>query len=262
MNNNALLIVESIYNGHTLRLAQAMANKIDCRIVNADTASNLDLSQYKVIGWGSGIYFCQHHPKLIELAIKLTPQNQKAFVFCTHGNPKVGRYQDRLANALKEKNRIIIGQFHTVGFDGAGPFRLFGGGHKGRPHEGDCEKAARFIKKILPEYVASDLYLEKLKKRKNVVEGRPNIYKIKANTLAGDKVTVDHNRCDGCKMCILNCPLRVFDVIIDKAIPIREMDCTSCQLCQNFCKQHAIFLHGNKRDYVRVAIRHKDKRGL
>lgn len=261
MNENVLIIVESIFNDHTVHIAKSMANTLKCQVVNVDKASRLDINHYKVIGWGSGIYFGKHHTKLLEYASRIPEQEQKAFVFCTHGNPRVGKYQLYLSDILRERGREIIGEFDTVGFDGTGPFLLIDGMHKGHPNESDCKKASQFVAEIMPEYITKDLYL-KLRKHNKIVEGKSNVYQVEGDMLVGDKVTVSHKQCNGCRICLTKCPLHVFDMENDKAIPNREMDCIYCGICQRVCEHHAIFLHGTKGDYIRVAVRHKDKHGL
>lgn len=261
MNKDVLIIVESVYNDQTIRLAKSMANTLKCKILGVDEASTVNIESYKVIGYGSGIYFGKHHTKLIEFARNLSDHKQDAFVFCTHGNPFVGNYQKSLCTILKKKKRNIIGMFDTVGFDGTGPFMLVNGAHKGRPNEKDCRKATKFISKIMSEYIQVDLYMNQVRPNK-IIEGIPNTYQIDGKTLVGDKVTINHGQCNGCGICTAKCPLNIFDIKNNKSVPIRELDCIYCGICQQFCKQGAIFLHGTKRDYIRVAIHHRNKNGL
>ena len=262
MNEEVLIIEESIFNDQTKRLAKAMADQLDCRCVTIDKAKSLNVDDYKVVGFGSGIYFGMHHPKIIEFVNQLPIKDQKSFIFSTHGSPILGKYHDALRLALNQRGRTVIGEFDTVGFDGTGPFMIFGGGHKGRPHEGDCKRAKQFVRKLLPEYDITDLYLTKLEKKNKITEGHPNVYKIDSVILVGDKVTVNQNRCIGCGVCTEKCPLSVFDISDGKAIPNRELDCVFCQKCLTFCNYRAITLHGSNYDYISVAIRHRKKFGL
>jgi len=262
VNDEVLIIEESIFNNNTKRLATAMAYELDCQCVTVNEAKLLNIDRYKVIGFGSGIYFGKHHPKIIEFVNQLSVREQKSFIFSTHGNPLVSKYHDVLRLALTRKGRTVIGEFDTVGFDGTGPFLIFGGWNKGRPHEGDCKRAKEFIRKLLPEYNINDMYITKLKKKNKIIEGAPNFYEVDSVILVGDKVTVNHNRCVGCGTCIEKCPLSVFEMSNGKSLPNRELDCTFCQICQNSCNYHAITLHGSNYDYIRVAIRHRKKLGL
>lgn len=262
MNEEVLIINESIFNNQTNRLATAMAGELNCQCVTLDEAVLLNINKYKVVGFGSGIYFGKHHPKIIDFVNQLPKIEQRAFIFSTHGNPILGKYHHALHLALTSRGRTVIGEFDTVGFDGTGPFMIYDGGHKGRPHEGDCKRARKFIRKILPEYIPRDFYLTKLNKKHKVIEGKPNLYKIDSVVLVGDKVTVNHNRCVGCGICAKKCPLSVFDISKDKAFPNRELDCTFCQICLKSCNYSAIAFHGSNYDYIRVAIRHRKKYGL
>ena len=153
MNQEAIIICESMYQGNTMRLAKAMAFALNCRVVSAGEALAMDLSQYKAVGLGSGIYFTAHHPLLIEAAERLTPA-QQAFVFSTHGAPMVGRYHQAIEKTLKRQGVCLLGGFSTKGYDCTGPFILVNGGNKGRPNERDAGKAIRFVSRILSQYAA------------------------------------------------------------------------------------------------------------
>ena len=179
MNNDILIICESVYNGNTLKLATAMANELNCLLVNTTQAGNLDLKKYKTIGFGSGIFFARHNSMLMEFISKLEFFNQPAFIFSTHGSPILGKYHNPLKMLLTEKGRTIIGEFSTKGYD-----------------------------------------------------------------------------CTGCGKCLKSCLLGIFELQYDKAVPIRELDCVQCRLCQSYCKSRAIYLHGTWKDSIRVAKRH------
>lgn len=65
-------------------------NSIDYRMT-CDMAFQINLSEYDIVGLGSGIYFTSHHPLLLKIAENLNEQ-QKVFIFSTHGNPFLGKY--------------------------------------------------------------------------------------------------------------------------------------------------------------------------
>ena len=263
MNEDVLVICESVYNGNTLKLANAMADELNCLLVNIKQAENLDLRKYKTIGFGSGIFFAYHNPKLMEFISKLECVKQNAFVFSTHGSPILGKYHKPLKALLTEKGRTIIGEFSTRGYDCTGPFTIIGGGNKGKPNENDQRKAVRFIRRLFSEYKKIDDYLS-LIHMEPLNEGIPNVYKVKKEeneiVLKGDIVTVNQNECIGCGKCLKNCPLGIFELQYEKAVPMRELDCVQCRLCQSYCPTRAIYLHGTWKDSIRVVKRHA-KRG-
>lgn len=262
MKNELIIIYESIYNGNTLKIARTMAQKLGCRFVQAKQALTEDLSRYKVIGFGSGIYFGTHHPALFEVVEKLDESNQNVFIFSSRGAPVLGKYHDGLKKALLQKGKKILGEFSVRGYDETGPWVIIGGGNIGKPNESDLKKAEKFIHKIMPEYCMTDYYA-KVNKVLPVKEGEVNTYFLKINSstieLKGDFVTINQNACIGCGKCVKVCPLNVIEINVTKAIPVNELDCTLCRLCIQNCSERAIHLHYSWRDAIKVAKRHSKK---
>jgi len=265
MNKDTIIIYESIYNGNTLKLARAMAQKLGCRFIEAQKALALDLSRYKVIGFGSGIYFGTHHPAVFELVEKLDQSAQDVFIFSSRGAPVLGKYHNGLKKALLQKGKNILGEFSVRAYDETGPWVIIGGGNVGKPNEGDLKKAEKFIQKTLPGYCVPDYY-SNLRKTLPVTEGRVNTYLININSssmvLKGDFVTINQIACIGCGKCLKVCPMNVIELIDNKAIPTKELDCTLCRLCIQNCGERAINLHYNWRDAIKVAKRHSKRISL
>jgi len=220
-----------------MRLARAMAYRLNCKLITAQDAANIDLAQYKIIGLGSGIYFTSHHPMILELTHKLN-SDQKAFIFSTRGGPFLGNYHENLKKKL-EKGRIeIVGQFSSKGFDCTGPFIIMGGVNKGRPNERDEQKAIRFISGILPRYI---------KNLTSVPEGHC--------------VHVDES-CIRCGKCIEVCPLNVFSIVEDNIVPKNEQACIHCNLCQKGCPAQAISLKHGVASAIKIAVYHTKRKSL
>ena len=259
MNNRCIIVYESVYNDNTLKLARAMARTLGCKLVKADKALSMNLDDYETIGFGSGIYFGRHHPKLFEVIEHLNEEQQDVFIFSSRGNPFLGKYHQPLKDALREKDKNIIGEFSVRGYDETGPWIIIGGGHRGKPDEKDLKKAARFVQKTVPQHCMPDYYLQ-IKNKFPICEGKSNAYEVGANgnrvLLKGDRVTFNHNNCNGCGKCATVCPLEIIQIENNKAISNSELDCTLCRLCVANCQQRAITLHYNWRDAIKVAQRH------
>ena len=236
MNRKAIVICETTYHGNTMKLAKVMAKRLQTKVVGFDQALSMDLSSYQIIGLGSGIYFQMHHPKLIQIVNQLS--NQEVFIFSTHGSPFRGKYHFKLKEALRQNNVTLVGEFDTKGYDNTGPFVIFNGGNKGRPHEGDLLKAKRFVMKLFPNDVLYD------KKVTN-----------------GEHVQI-HEGCIQCKKCMSVCPMGVFHNSNDQVIVSSPNECTHCQLCTDSCPTNSIGLFHTKKDLIKIAIHHKDKIGL
>lgn len=237
MNKEIIIICESIYKGNTMRLAKAMAYALNCEIISANDALNMDLSHYKTVGLGSGIYFTSHHPRIMEVVGKLNT-TQKAFIFSTRGAPFLGRYHDGLKKHLGGKNIEVMGEFSSKGFDCTGPFIIIHGGNKGRPNEKDRQKAMKFISQILPHYVKD---LSKVTK--------------------GHFVEVDQE-CIACGKCVAICPMNVFEINENTSQPVNEQDCIHCSLCQEACLKQAISINHNFIEAIKIAKKHSKKTSL
>lgn len=265
MNHNCIIICESIYNDNTLKIAKAMAQTLGCYCITANEALILNFDEYQTIGLGSGIYFGKHHPKLFEVIEKLNSSQQDVFIFSTRGNPFLGKYHKPLKDALSKKNKNIVGEFSVRGYDETGPWVIIGGGHRGKPDEKDLKRAVRFAQKTMPQHCMPDYY-QKLQRKMPICEGMPNTYRIGENgasiLLCGDRVTFNHNNCNGCGKCVKVCPLGIIQLEGKKAISKSELDCTLCRLCVTSCKQRAITLHYNWRDAIKVAQRHGKRTSL
>lgn len=265
MNNKCIIICESIYNENTLKLAKAMAQILGCYCITTDEALMLNLNEYETIGLGSGIYFGKHHPKLFEVVGKLNSTVQDVFIFSSRGNPFLGKYHQPLKDALSEKNKKVIGEFSVRGYDETGPWVIIGGGHKGKPDENDLKKVVRFVQKTIPQLCMPDYYL-RVKNKLPIREGETHSYVIGTNgdsvSLKGDRVTFNHNNCNGCRKCAEVCPLGIIQLENKKAVSNKELDCTLCRLCVVNCKQRAITLHYNWRDAIKVAQRHGKRTSL
>lgn len=237
MNKEIIIICETLYHGNTMKIAKAISFALNCEIVTAKDALSMDLSQYKVVGLGSGIYFTSHHPRIIEVVDKVTAE-QRAFIFSTHGAPFLGRYHDYIKEELQKRNVEVIGEFSSKGFDCTGPFIIIGGGNKGRPNEKDERKAMKFASRVLPQYV-KDL----------------------SDVPKGHFVHVNEE-CIACGKCMAVCPMYVFAFEANKAKAVDELACTHCSLCLEVCPNQAISIKHGFVDAIRIAKRHAKKKSL
>ncbi|MDT8719730.1 4Fe-4S binding protein [Clostridium sp. 19966] len=238
MNEEVLIICESIYHGNTRKLAIAMAKKLNCKVMTSERALSEDMQQYKVIGLASGIYFTSHHPKLFDVVEKMK-NTQKAFIVSTHGRPFLGKYHERLKAALSNKGVHVIGEFSCRGYDCTGPYIIVGGGNKGKPNEGDQKRARRFIRVILPEYC----------KARDVLEN-------------GKNIEIHYEDCIGCNKCKTSCPMNVFDIENGKPIVRNQEDCIHCSICKEQCPSQAIVIQHSWREAIAIAKRHAKKTSL
>ncbi|MEU9046624.1 MULTISPECIES: flavodoxin family protein [unclassified Kitasatospora] len=142
-------------HGNTRRIAEAMGRVLSAPVVEPEQVDAAGLSGYDLVGFGSGIFTGQFHPRLRDF-VRSVPerapegqrqgqgQGQRAFVFATSGLPElpVRPFTRPLVRQLERKGFEVAGAFSCRAFDTWLPFKLVGGINKARP-DGDDLAAAR-----------------------------------------------------------------------------------------------------------------------
>jgi flavodoxin len=146
-----LITYNSVHQGNTEKIANAMASAIDADIMKFDEVDGYNILDYDMIGFGSGIYYGKPNKKLLEFIKELPPvKNRKAFVFTTSGKGNM-EYSNSLADKVSEHGFNVLGKFSCKAFDVWGPLKLIGGINKGRPNPEDLKDAETFIKDLVEE---------------------------------------------------------------------------------------------------------------
>ncbi len=63
-------------------------------------------------------------------------------------------------------------------------------------------------------------------------------------------VKVDPNICDGCTECVKKCFKHVFEMQKEKAVVVKELDCTLCNLCVETCDVNAITVTYDENSFI------------
>lgn len=145
-----LIIYYSKYKNNTEKIAQVFAKNIDCELINIANDNRLNIEEYDLIGFGSGVYRESLTPKLFNLVDTLNLKDKEVFVFSTSG---VGLkfYNRRLIKLLKSKGAIIKGSFACKGsfiaseFTNKKIFNYIGRLSLGHPNVKDRKRAEKFI---------------------------------------------------------------------------------------------------------------------
>jgi flavodoxin len=146
-----LIVCVSVSNGNTRRVADAMADVLDARVIEPDEVDDVTLAESDLVGVGSGIYAMDFHPRIRAFVRRLPQVTEKpAFVYWTSGGPEppLWRYSRRLARRLEAKGFQVLGSFSCRGWDTWLPLRIVGGLNKGRPNDDDLARARRFATEI------------------------------------------------------------------------------------------------------------------
>ena len=96
------IVVASVHHENTLKVAGVIAEALDAVLFTLEQAKAADLSEFDLVGFGSGIYFGQHHSALRKLVHCLDAVPQNVFVFSTAGLPFLSPcFHWRLKQALR-----------------------------------------------------------------------------------------------------------------------------------------------------------------
>ncbi len=144
----ALVVFVSVEHGNTEKVARAIGEVLGADIRKADEVEPNSLSNYDLIGFGSGIFKGKFHPALIKLVDALPPMKSEAFIFSTGGYGN-DREHPQLKEKLRSKGVTALDGFACKGWDTYGPFKLMGGINKGRPNEEDLNRAREFAKGLI-----------------------------------------------------------------------------------------------------------------
>lgn len=145
-----LVICFSYHHKNTAKIALAIAGILNAEIKTPQEINPNGLSEYDLIGFGSGIYFRKHHKSLLDLADKL-PQvtNKKAFIFSTSGQTgTTPKFHKKLREKLQSKGFNIVGEFNCAGLDTYGLMKIVRGLNKEHPNKDDIKQAEAFAQSL------------------------------------------------------------------------------------------------------------------
>ncbi len=154
----SLIVYCSEYKNNTERIARIFAGKIDCELINIKNASDINIENYDLIGFGSGVYRESLSRKMFKLVDKLNLKDKNVFVFSTSG---VGMkfYNNKLIRLLESKGAIRKGSFACKGsfiakeFTNKKFFNFLSKLSQGHPNNRDFKEAEEFIEKVLESCV-------------------------------------------------------------------------------------------------------------
>ena len=145
-----LIIYHSEHHDNTKKLVEAIARQGDVTLLNASENSNLNWSDYELMGFVCGMYYQKFDKEVLDSGEKNLPDSKKVFFLYTCG-VKRNSYTDAIRQIAEAKKARIVGSYGCLGFDTFGPFKLIGGIAKGRPNDEDISKATSFFSEIIGE---------------------------------------------------------------------------------------------------------------
>ncbi|NCA97266.1 MAG: hypothetical protein EOM77_03690 [Bacteroidia bacterium] len=140
-----LMIVESRHLGNTRKVVDAMNEVVPMTIVDTKGATTLNLDDFDLLGFASGIYMGRHDVRLLKFANTLPFDKRPCFIVSTSGGQDYTENNKTLINILEHKNKDVLGVYSCLGLDKFFVLRLMGGMNKGHPDQTELKQAQDFI---------------------------------------------------------------------------------------------------------------------
>ncbi|MBQ1170214.1 MAG: flavodoxin family protein [Oscillospiraceae bacterium] len=144
----AVIIYASTHHGSTKKLADAIADRYDVHLIDATKQYSADLSEYDLIGFGSGIDFGKFYESVEQFLEKNLPENKRVFFLYTCARVS-DRFTETIKTAARRKGAVILGEYGCRGFNTYGPWKLIGGMNKGHPSAEELQGAVGFFEFLL-----------------------------------------------------------------------------------------------------------------
>jgi flavodoxin len=150
------IVYASIHHGNTRKLAESLASELLADLFAIDEIGRADLTQYEVVGLGSGIYFGRNHATLLNLVNAWQKPPRKVFIFSTAGLPFLKCFQHAsLRRRLKTRGCEVVAEFCCRGWDTVGPLWFIGGINRKHPDSSDLRRATEFARQLKSSVSAS-----------------------------------------------------------------------------------------------------------
>ncbi|MEV0080479.1 flavodoxin family protein [Nocardia neocaledoniensis] len=147
----AIIVCTSSSHGNTRKVADAIGDVLGAKVVDPGEISPVELAEYDLVGFGSGVYFMALDKRLRAFVDALPEgQGREVFVFATSGmsEPSFRPYLRNLGDQLTGNGYELVGGFACRGLDTMGPLALIGGLNKGRPNAEDLTSARGFAEQL------------------------------------------------------------------------------------------------------------------
>ena len=141
-----LIVCHSFHHGNTRKVAGAIAEVLDARVVSPEEVTPELVAGYDLVGFGSGVYMGKVHHDITDLVAALPDMSGKrAFVFITSGS-YCEEYVRPVHDLFKARGLVPLGAFECGGLD---TYRFPGSDFcAGHPDADDLEHARDFARQI------------------------------------------------------------------------------------------------------------------
>ena len=142
------IIYASKHHGSTRKLVEAIAAKFDIVQINAEEQQRVDLNEYDLIGFASGIDFGTFYPSVEQALKDNLPDHKKVFFLYTCAKIN-NRFTKNVKQVAIAKNAEILGEYGCRGYNTYGPWKLIGGMNKNHPSVKELDEAVKFFEVLM-----------------------------------------------------------------------------------------------------------------
>lgn len=140
----AIIFYESTHHGNTKKLVDAIADKHEVDVADVSEKESINLEQYDMIGFASGICFSKFYENITNLAKEKLPSGKQVFFLYSCANNDKD-FSKNIKQIAIEKNCRILGTYGCKGFNTYGPLKLIGGMNKKHPNQEELDGAVAFF---------------------------------------------------------------------------------------------------------------------
>ena len=144
----AILIYASKHHGNTYKLAKAISEKYEIAMIDATKETIIDLQEYAVIGFASGIDFGKFYEEIENFAEANLPIKKEVFFLYTCAMERKG-FTNSIREIALKKDAIILGEYGCKGYNTYGPWQLIGGMNKNHPTEAEIVEVVNFYGELI-----------------------------------------------------------------------------------------------------------------
>jgi menaquinone-dependent protoporphyrinogen IX oxidase len=149
-----LLLCISIHHQNTAKIANVFSRILTAPVKSPSEVTVDELTDYDMIGFGSGIYSQKHHSSILDFVDRIPAETRKnAFIFSTSGISRSFAVKNSIDDPhsvirkiLQRKMWPIVGDFNCAGWNTNSFLKFFGGMNKGKPDFKDLSDAEKFTK--------------------------------------------------------------------------------------------------------------------
>ena len=147
MMKRAVIVYASKHHGNTYKLAKAISDKYEVEMIDAMKETHVDLQEYDLIGFASGIDFGKFYLEIENFARENLPLQKDVFFLYTCAMDREG-FTDSMKEIVLKKDAVILGEYGCRGYNTYGPWKLIGGMNKSHPTENELQECVNFFEKL------------------------------------------------------------------------------------------------------------------